>query len=407
MFETIIYRLKRPYHFFRTGLLEGLPAQVISRGATKKMSIIAITGTDGKTTTSTLLYSILNAAHIKTGLISTVGASIGDKTLETGLHVTSPSPRQLFSILRQMNKKKCTHVVLEATSHGIYQYRFWGIKPTIAGVTNITHEHLDYHLSWNNYAQAKLLLLKKAKHIYLNSEDNSYNYLHRQKWSKKQEITSYNLRTLLPKNISSAIQKRFVEPYNRSNAILASLIALELGASAPDIVKAITAFAGVPGRMQVVSTTPITTIVDFAHTPNALENVLTAVRRTLKPGTHLIAVYGCAGLRDVQKRPLMGAIGARLADTAIFTAEDPRTENVWSIFRQMKDGITTDHNRVITIADRGEAIAYAIHSVARAGDTGIVCGKGHEQSMCFGTEEVPWSDLTAIQQQLSVKPKKK
>ena len=396
MFDMLVYRIKRPFHLLRTGLLEGVPAYLQSRTALKNLRIVGITGTDGKTTTSTLLYHLLTTADIKAGLISTVGGYVGADVLDTGLHVTSPGPRDLYRLLRLMHKAGCSTVVLEATSHGLYQHRFWGIRPESAGVTNVTHEHLDYHQTWYEYASAKLLLLKHATRVFLNATDESKTFFHQHKWSKNQIVQYYGPDTKLPKAVLKAIQARFPEAYNRSNATLAFLMAQQLGVSDEQAVKGIETFVGVPGRMQVVAEKPIKVIVDFAHTPNALEKVLTAVRATLPAGARLIAVFGCAGLRDVQKRPMMGEIGARLADTAIFTSEDPRTEDIWAIFRQMKAGVTNNHNRIRTIPDRRAAITFAIRSAARRGDIVVVCGKGHEQSMCFGTTETPWHDPTVV-----------
>jgi UDP-N-acetylmuramoyl-L-alanyl-D-glutamate--2,6-diaminopimelate ligase len=403
MFKLLVYRLKRPFHFFKTGLVEGVPAHFAAKKYLKKLTVIGITGTDGKTTTSTLAYQLLQTAGIKTGLISTVGGYVGDQVIDTGLHVTSPTPRQLYRLLTMMADKGCTHVVLEATSHGLYQYRFWGLKPQIVGVTNITHEHLDYHVTWQEYVKAKYLLLKNARSIYLNGDDSSYAVLHKMKWSKKQKLHKYDSQTGLPAKLKTAIAKHFPETYNRQNAMLAWLIAEEAGVTPEQAAKGIAAFTGVPGRMEVVVQAPITAIVDFAHTPNALEKVLTAVREVMPSSSRLICVFGCAGLRDVAKRPMMGNAAARLADYAIFTAEDPRTEDIWSIIRQMKSGVVSGHSRVITIPDRFQAIEFALTKLARRGDYVLVCGKGHEQSMCFGTEEVPWHDPSIIRQILKEK----
>ena len=154
--------------------------------------------------------------------------------------------------------------------------------------------------------------------------------------------------------------------------------------------------------MQEVSTKkPFRVVVDFAHTPNALKVSLISLRQQLrkqKKQGKLIAVFGCAGLRDRAKRPMMGAVGAELADIAIFTAEDPRTEEVWSIIRQMKEQLLSGHNRVLSIADRRKAIEFALTVLAKPGDIVGIFGKGHEKSMCYGTIEYPWSDIQAVQE---------
>jgi UDP-N-acetylmuramoyl-L-alanyl-D-glutamate--2,6-diaminopimelate ligase len=151
MLKYIVYYLKRPYHFFKTGLLQGLLAQLKYRFPANKIKVITITGTDGKTTTSTLVFDMLNQAGHKAGLISTVEAKIGQEKIDTGLHVTAPRPLQLQKLLRKMVDADCEYAVIEMTSHGVYQYRDWGIKPLIAGLTNVSHEHLDYHLNYNIY----------------------------------------------------------------------------------------------------------------------------------------------------------------------------------------------------------------------------------------------------------------
>lgn len=396
MFKLLVYKLKRVLHFFKTGVLEGIPAQVATKFPNRRLKIIMITGTDGKTTSSTLLYNILKTAGFKVGLITTVAAYIGDEQLDTGFHVTAPSPKLLYNVLKKMLQAGCTHVVLEMTSHGAYQYRNWGLRPEIAGLTNISHEHLDYHINYYEYVKAKLLILDSAATAIINADDASYEYLQEiERLTPRME--AYSAADTLPKKIADAITQRFAETYNQMNARLAVAIASRLGATMEAIADGITSFAGVPGRMQVIAEKPVRVIVDFAHTPNAVESVLTALRKEYPKGK-LIAVHGCAGLRDTAKRPAMGRISSTLADLAIFTAEDPRTEDVWSIIRQMKEGITTTHAKVISIADRREAITKAIHVYAKPGDTVVVLGKGHETSMCFGTTETPWSDISVTQE---------
>lgn len=398
--DSLLYAIKRPYHLVRTGLLEGLPAQIKYKFPAKKLTIICITGTDGKTTSSTMLYTVLKAAGKKVALLSTVAAYVGDESYDTGFHVTSPSPADLQRFMRMMVDKGLEYLVLEATSHGIYQYRTWGVTPRIVGVTNITHEHLDYHLSYDRYVDAKALLMRKAPVVVLNESDQATPRL-RRILKPGRKIIEYGPGVTLPKVIETAIQKRFDQDYNQANASLVSTIAIELGLQAKAIASGITGFTSVPGRMQVVTPPkyPFTVIVDFAHTPNALEHALQAMRQQLKKqrrAGRLIAVFGCAGLRDQTKRPLMGAIGAKLADTAIFTAEDPRTEDIWSIIRQMKESVKPYHNKIISIPDRGTAITYALEKVAKPGDMVGIFGKGHEQSMCYGTTETPWSDISAV-----------
>ncbi|MBP7768540.1 UDP-N-acetylmuramyl-tripeptide synthetase [Candidatus Woesebacteria bacterium] len=402
--KLLLYKLKRVFHFFKTGILEGLPAQISTGFPNKKLTIIAITGTDGKTTTSTLVYTILKAAGIKVGLISTVAAFRGSEAIETGFHVTSPQPKLVYSFMKQMVDEGYTHLVLETTSHGAYQFRNWGIQPDVAGLTNISHEHFDYHLSYTEYLKAKLLILKKAKIAFINADDPSYKRIKELKQFTR-SMRAYSAEDELPTQIKKAITARFPEDYNQMNARLAYRISHELGVTDAMISKGISQFTGIPGRMEVVTEKPIRVIVDFAHTPNALESALTSIR-SQHPTGKLIAVFGCAGLRDFTKRPLMGKVGSELADLAIFTAEDPRTEDIWSIIRQMKEGIIDTHSKVISIANRQEAITLALLKYAQPGDTIGIFGKGHEQSMCYGTVETPWNDSEAVRSILGMTTQK-
>lgn len=402
MLQLLLYHLKHWYHFVKTGLLQGLPAQVATGFPNTKLIITVITGTDGKTTTSTLLYHILKSSGIKVGLISTVAAYIGAAESDTGFHVTSPQPKDMFTFMNKMVKERFTHLVLEATSHGMYQSRTWGITPTFAGLTNISPEHLDYHLSYQEYVKAKMILLKKAGTLFLNQDDTSFNVV--KKIYKNLPHKTYSDQDKLSPSLRRAVQERFSEHYNQMNARLAIKIAQEHGVSDAEIARAITTFPGVPGRMEVVTKKPVEVIVDFAHTPQGLSAVLTALKDKKPRNKNLVAVFGCAGLRDRSKRPAMGKIASELADVAIFTAEDPRTEDVWSIIRQMKEGVT-QFEKVLSIPDRYQAIDFAITKVAKPGDIVAVLGKGHEQSMCFGTTEVEWSDTKAIQQITSTEKK--
>lgn len=397
--KLLLYKLKRVFHFFKTGLLQGLPAQIRYNFPDKELTIIAITGTDGKTTTSSLLSHILNENQRKTALISTVGAASGSTAVDTGFHVTAPQPDQVFAFLRQAVQDHCRYVVLEATSHGEYQYRTWGITPDLAGLTNISHEHLDYHISYEEYVKAKLLLLKRARRAYINAEDLSFRTI--TKLAPQSKFQTYAPSEKLPKVLHTAVNKRFSEAYNRDNAHLAINLALELGLSEADIARAIESFPGVPGRMEVISQRPVKVIVDFAHTPNALERALVAGKTMLSKNQKLIAVYGSAGLRDSSKRPLMGKAGVTHADFVVLTAEDPRSEDVWSIIRQMKEQLESHHDKIISIPDRAHAIEFAITQLAKPGDLVMILGKGHEKSMCFGTTEVAWSDQDVARSAIS------
>lgn len=396
MLLKLIYRLKRLHHFLKTALLCSLPAQIKYRFPAKKIKTIAVTGTDGKTTTSTLIYNILNQAGKKTGLISTVAAKVGNKDTATGLHVTVPRPWQLHKLLKQMVEQSCEYAVLEVTSHGVYQFRIWGIWPIIAGLTNVSHEHFDYHLDYDTYIEAKSLLLQKAPVVFLNEDDRSFYRMKQHLDLKKQQVYSYSADNQLPAPLEKAIKKRFSEPYNQMNARLAVRIAQQLEIDQKHIIQALKKFKGVAGRMEEVRAgQPFKVYVDFAHTPNALDNSLGALRDQLdaqKKAGKLIAVFGSAGFRDRSKRPKMGQVAAKHADLVIITADDPRTENLWTIIQQIKSGAVDQIHKIISIADRRKALEFALTELAEPNDIVGLMGKGAEQSLAIGKDEIPWDD---------------
>jgi UDP-N-acetylmuramoyl-L-alanyl-D-glutamate--2,6-diaminopimelate ligase len=335
---------------------------------------------------------------------------MGDETIDTGFHVTTPQPNDIQAFIHRMERSGYTHLVLEVTSHGSHQFRTWGVTPQFAGITNIANEHLDYHITYENYLTAKAQILQQASGIVLNEDDQSYAKLRKFLPSSRYHIATYSQEDQLPRAVERAINQRFPEKYNRMNARLVYRLARLQLVDRESIIRGIETFPGIPGRMEVVTEKPFTVIVDFAHTPQGLEAALMEmrkrVRRQRKRGK-LIAVFGCAGLRDQAKRSQMGKIGADLADTAIFTAEDPRTEDIWSIIRQMKEQLSPNHDAVLSIPDRRDAIEFALKKLAEPGDVIGIFGKGHEQSMCYGTTEQPWDDRTVVKEILGRTAKRK
>lgn len=405
MLDLLLYRLKRPFHFVKTGLLSGLPAQWKYHFPNRDLTVLCITGTDGKTTSSTLLYSVLKAAGKKVALLSTVAAYIGEEAIDTGFHVTTPDPAQIQAFMRRLVDEGYEYLVLEATSHGIYQFRLWGVQPKIVGITNITLEHLDYHLTHDLYVAAKALLAKQAETAVINADDEmSFGKLKRELKDAPVRVVTYSAEDELAKSVKAAIFARFSQQYNQMNARLVYKMAQQLDVTDKEFIKGVKAFSGVSGRMESVGYYHgAEIIVDFAHTPNALEEALFSLQERMKqmknPGK-LIAIFGAAGLRDKKKRPLMGRIGAELADVAIFTAEDPRTEDVWAIIRQMKGNLGEYQGKVVTIADRSAAIRYALDNYAELHNVIGIFGKGHEQSMCYGKTEYPWNDKQAVKKMM-------
>ncbi|MEJ2347645.1 MAG: UDP-N-acetylmuramoyl-L-alanyl-D-glutamate--2,6-diaminopimelate ligase [Patescibacteria group bacterium] len=383
--------LKNKLHF-----LKALGTVIFYRYPARKIKVIGVTGTDGKTTTSSLIYHLLKTAGKKVALISTVGAYVGNKEIDTGLHVTSPNPRFLQKFIRKIVDKGYKYLVLEATSHGLDQHRLLGTNVSIAVLTNVTHEHLDYHQSLSKYIKAKAKLFRGSELAILNKKDASFKKI-KKLLNKKTRVIGYDDETTKGK-VEKAVKKRFPEQYNRFNASAAILVAKELGVDESTIVKAVKSFSSVPGRMEEVKNKKgIKIIVDFAHTPNALEKVLNYLKKTKKKGSKLIAVFGCAGERDFMKRSMMGKISSEIADISVFTAEDPRHEDVKDIIAQMMEGVNKVHKRkgskVYVEPERGKAIALAIQDLAKRGDIIVISGKGHEKSMAFDGREYPWSDI--------------
>lgn len=393
-------------------------ANIYWRFPSKKLTVIGVTGTDGKTTTVHLIRHILKTAGKKADLISTVSAP--------GLHTTTPNPWTLQKLLHQMVRRGVKYVVLEATSHGLDQHRLWGVKFDIGVVTNITHEHLDYHKTYENYLRAKAKLFRHVKVAVLNRDDKSFKYLNSQFVIRNSQLITYGIKNqadFTPK--SFPFKTLLPGEYNRYNCLAAIAVTSVLGIAPEEIRKAVASFKGVIGRMEEINEGQnFRVIVDFAHTPNALENALKTISKLKSQNSKIIVVFGCAGLRDIAKRPMMGEIAARLADVAVLTAEDPRTEDVNEIIQQIAKGCLRGGAKekdlsnwsnwsnlkgkfFVRIPDRREAIRFAIQKLAKKGDVVIICGKGHERSMCYGKTEYPWSDQEEARKALKEFLKKK
>lgn len=397
----------------------------------RKLTVIGVTGTDGKTTTSNLIYEILRAAGIRAGMISTVNAVIGDEVLDTGFHVTTPDPPDVQRYLARMVDAGLTHVVLETTSHGWSQYRVDACEFDIGVVTNITHEHLDEHGSYENYRAAKARIFSSLEWTkpksqgnprlaVINQDDRSYDFLNEFIKGKKvayglqesADVRAFNVNYSQSRmmfdvevnNLRVTVRTNLFGDYNISNILAAiSATVIGLGISPETAARGIANLHGIPGRMEVIDMgQEFSAIVDFAHTPNALKVALEAARKMTQG--RVISVFGSAGLRDKEKRRMMAEVSVELADLSVLTAEDPRTESLDGILAEMAAGASSRGGRegesFWRVPDRGEAIKFAL-SLARSGDLVIACGKGHEQSMCFGAREHPWDDRTAMRAALA------
>jgi UDP-N-acetylmuramoyl-L-alanyl-D-glutamate--2,6-diaminopimelate ligase len=397
-----------------------------------KLVIIGVTGTDGKTTTVSLLHNILTSAGIRAGMISTVQAILGQDAADTGLHITTPRAAEVQGYLAQMVDAGLTHCVLETTSHGLAQGRVDGVAFDVAVITNIQHEHLDYHGSWDAYRDAKAELFRKLtrstpkarqdKVAVLNADDaNSFDYLRaipadrRLMYSvtgQQADLAAADI-AFTPAGTQftwrgQTIQSPLVGLYNVSNVLAAAGAALAVGVSPDAIPAGIAALPQIPGRMERIDAgQDFLAVVDFAHTPNSLRQVLMTARTLIPAEGRVICAVGSAGLRDRAKRRMMAEIAAELADLTVLTAEDPRIESLDDILAEMAAGCEAvggvEGQTFFRVPDRGQALYEAVQ-LAGPGDIVLACGKGHEQSMCFGEIEYPWDDRDALRAALRGDP---
>ena len=369
---------------------------------TRGLKVIGVTGTDGKTTTTNMIYQILKSAGKKVSMVSTINAFIAGKSYDTGFHVTSPDPFLVQKFARVSIDVGDQYMVLEVTSHALDQFRFWGIKFDVGVITNITHEHLDYHKTFENYKKTKLKFLKNVQFAVIN--ENIYGSRIKYGMTKSDLVTfgltkgdfnqrEINLKLKIPGN------------YNIENALAALAVSSVLGIGQGQVKKTLENFNSLSGRMEEVENSiGIIIIIDFAHTPNGLEQALKTLRLHLRGGK-LISLIGCEGYRDVGKRSLMGEIAQKLSDIVVVTSVDPRGQ-LDIINKQIIQGLKKAGGRkdksYFVIDDRQKAIDFVINSLAKKGDVAGIFGKGHEKSMNMdGKKEIHWSDFEAVQEALS------
>lgn len=412
----------------------------------RKLTIIGVTGTKGKTITTSMIYHVFNQAGLPSGCITTIGAKIGDQEIDTGLHVTSPEPWQLPRYLRDMVKAGVRYVVLEATSIGLQQGRLEGVEFDAVAITNIESDHLDYHGTWENYAESKFRLVEMLKQgglVAVNADHVSHEWIKMRSeffakevfaaWYSKQEVSDFHesLDGMEFTYDGVKFQLNFFGAHLLEN-VLATIKVCSKFLELEDIATTLQSFRLPPGRMETVQKEPVRVIVDFAHTPDSLERSLQALHEVKGIDSRIITVFGCAGDRDPARR-MMSIPASKFSQLVILTAEDPRKEDLALInsdiyrYAEPLRGVMldrfADHNeyarvkmdnlmskieRVISNQDvpfiafdemsvnsRIDAIDFALKS-ARPGDIVFVTGKGHEQSLCFIDTEFKWSDVEAI-----------
>ncbi len=394
-------------------LLRAIMANVLYGFPSRKLTVIGVTGTDGKTTTTSLIYHILRGAGKKVAMITSIGAYIGENQYDIGFHVTTPSPFGLQKYIRRAADAGNEYLVLETTSHALDQYRVWGIDYRIGVLTNITHEHLDYHKTYREYVDAKLRLLLKAHISVVNMDDASYEDVKRRLIGRN--IITYSLTdkraVLTPQTFPFKTQ--LIGDFNKQNSLAATGAVRALGIDDSLIKKGLATFQAPQGRQEVVYDKDFRVIVDFAHTPNAFAKILPEIKKITKG--KLVHVFGSAGKRDATKRPEMGLESAKYSDTIILTSEDPRDEKIEDINNAIRSGIkgfTNYDSRImnrkaqktlIEIPDRKEAIEFAI-SQAGKGDTVFLTGKSHEKSINYGYGEEPWDEFKVVRDALRKQP---
>lgn len=397
--------LKNYYHF-----LSGFLANLFYRFSAHGLTVIGITGTDGKTTTTNIVYHILKSSGKKSAMITTLGAEIDGEKFTHALHVTTPNAWTLQKYLRIAKNKGVTHVALEVSSHSLDQYRVIGIPFAVGVLTNITHEHLDYHKTYENYVRTKAKLLQRARIAVINHDDESYTSVLKYLTSKTPQTYSlHNSEAVLTLNKFPFTTKLLGE-FNLYNSLAAALAARAVGIEDEKIKQALATFTAPVGRQEIIYDKEFKVISDFAHTPNGFEKLLPALKKITSG--RLIHVFGCVSQRDDSNRPLMGKASSNYSDIIILTADDPRGESIQQINQEIKRDITgfrvitkeeyhPGMKKIIIEIDRREkAIEFAIQ-IAEAGDTVVSTGKSHEKGMNYdGAREEEWDESGAIQSAL-------
>ncbi len=358
-----------------------------------KVKLVGVTGTNGKTTVATLLFKLFSEFGYHCGLVSTVQNQIGE-TIIPSTH-TTPDAIQLNALLNKMVEAGCTHVFMECSSHAIHQHRITGLQFVGGAFTNITHDHLDYHQTFEAYLEVKKAFFdhlpssafalsnlddKNGANMLLDTKAKKLTYALHAPANYKGKILENQLTGLVMLVNDKEVHCRLIGTFNAYNFLAVYGIAIQLGEPSEKVLIALSALTGAEGRFDyIISASNIIGIVDYAHTPDALENVLTTIAKLRKGDEDVITVVGCGGDRDKTKRPIMAQVACDLSTRVLLTSDNPRSEDPNDILNDMENGLTSAAKRkYIKIVDRREAIKTAI-SFAKAGDIILVAGKGHEK----------------------------
>lgn len=407
----------------------GLPNQIVVENTRKsislmcanyfgrpadKLRLIGITGTNGKTTTAFLIKNMLSKLGKKSGLIGTVKNMAGDKEYPAAL--TTPESFELHSLFNEMVNEGCEYCVMEVSSQALAQYRVEGLHFAAGIFTNLTQDHLDYHGTFENYAEAKSMLFTQSDICILNLDDEHAMSMLRNTdgrmvtYSVNQDESDYTAKYIRYKNDGieyELVTMGYVErvkvgipgEFTVYNSMAAAVTLIELGFDFSKVLYALSLSEGVKGRIEVVPTdTDYTVIIDYAHSPDGLENIISSLRKIAK--ARIITVFGCGGDRDRTKRPIMGAIAAKLSDVIVVTSDNPRTEEPDAIIEDILVGIKGSKVRKIVESDRTMAIKAAMEE-AETDDIVLLAGKGHETYQIFGTEKIHYDEREVVKDILS------
>jgi len=402
---------KNIYHLFQAILANlwfGFP--------TRKLKVIGITGTDGKTTTAQMVTKILEEVGKKVAMASTINFRINGIEEKNLSHFTTLSAFAVQKFARRAVQADCEYLVLETSSHSLDQYRVWGVDYKTAVITNVTREHLDYHKTMEKYRQAKTKLFQNAQVAIVNADmKNPEEFLQHKNDRKityslkdaQADILAENIELGIDKSIFAINNQKFtlnlIGDFNIENALAAIAVGVSENISLKICAQALEKIMGVPGRMEYVPNNKgLNILVDFALTPEALEKLYSLLAKIKKPTARIIAVFGSCGERDRGKRPIMGEIISQHADFVIATNDEPYHEDPMQIINEIVAGIknkTKDTNFWI-IPDRRAAIAKALQ-IAQSDDIIAVTGMGAEESMIVGDQKIPWNDRQVILEELA------
>jgi UDP-N-acetylmuramoyl-L-alanyl-D-glutamate--2,6-diaminopimelate ligase len=417
---TSLYQSIEPtYH-----LLTATAAATKAGYPAHNMRVIGVTGTNGKTSTCFMIHKMLTEAGLKAGLMTTVAYGVGNDITPQVAHMTTVSAPLLQKRLAEFKKQNVEWVVLEVTSHALAQHRTFGVPIEIAVMTNVTHEHLDYHRTFERYLAAKTKLFKLASRVGIINADDPSAATFRQ--AVKQSV-SYGLKsgdwraqninlsahgsdyTALIDGDSYHIHVNIPGEFNVYNSLAAAAVGREVGLTKAQTERGIAALAGVEGRMTVVDAEqPFSAIVDFAHTPDSFERLLNDVRNTTKG--KLVVLFGSAGRRDEAKRAIQGEIAGKYADEIVLTEEDDRDIDGNTILSQIASGAEKAGKKreenLFLVPDRTAAINFAVSRVSSSKDTVIFLGKGHEKTIERADGAHPWNEIETVRQAiLNIKAK--